>query len=153
MFERFTDRARLAVVQSQEEARTLDHDHVGPEHLLLSLAHERVGGVAARVLQSQGGSLETVRQRAAEAAGRGEQAPSGHLPFTEPAKDVLKLALAEAVELGHGYIGTEHILLGIIRGGDGVAARVLTGIGADLDGTRQQVTRMLEEHRRGHPTG
>jgi ATP-dependent Clp protease ATP-binding subunit ClpC len=148
MFERFTDRARLTVVQAQEEARTLGHGYVGPEHLLLSLAHERVGGSAARILESRGASLETVRQRAAAAAGRGEQAPSGRLPFTPQAKDVLKLAMDEAVQLGHDYIGTEHILLGLIRGGDGVAARVLTGMGADLDGTRQQVTRLLDEYRR-----
>ena len=155
MFERFTDRARLVVVRAQEEARTLDHDYVGTEHLLLALTHESIGGVAARVLESPGVGLEAVRQRTEEVTGRGEQAPSGHIPFTPQAKKVLELALSESRALGHNYIGTEHILLGLIREGDGVAAQVLTGLGADLDGTRQQVIRILDEYRRkhGHQTG
>ena len=147
MFERFTDRARRVVVQAQEEARSLDHDYVGTEHLLLGLIHESVGGVAAKTLESLGIGLEQVRQRVEEVTGRGEQAPSGHIPFTPRAKEVLKLALSESVQLGHHYIGTEHILLGLIREGDGVAARVLSGLGADLDGAREQAIRLLDQYR------
>jgi ATP-dependent Clp protease ATP-binding subunit ClpC len=150
MFELFTDRARRAVVRAQEEARTLDHDYVGPEHLLLGLTHEGVGGTAARVLESLGLAQEAVRQRAAEVAGRGEQAPSGHLPFTPQAKEVLRLALDEAVRLDHRYVGTEHILLGLFRAGDSAAGRVLTGLGADLDGARAQVIQVLAQHQREH---
>jgi hypothetical protein len=155
MFERFTDRARRVVVQAQEEARTLDHNYLGTEHLLLALTHESIGGVAAKALESLGIGLETVRQQAEEVTGRGEQAPSGHIPFTPQAKKALELALQESRALGHNYIGTEHILLGLIREGDGVAARVLTGLGADLDRAREQVIRLLDEHRRkhGHQTG
>ncbi len=155
MFERFTDRERLVVVRAQEEARRLDHDYVGTEHVLLALTHESIGGLAARVLESLGIGLQTVRQRVEEVAGRGEQAPPGHIPFTPQAKEVLKLALQEARALGHHYIGTEHILLGLIREGGGVAAQVLTGLGADLNGAREQVIRLLEEYRRkhGHQSG
>jgi ATP-dependent Clp protease ATP-binding subunit ClpC len=150
MFEQFTDRARLVVVRAQEEARTLDHNYLGPEHLLLGLTHEGIGGVGAGALESLGIGLEAVRQRVEEIIGRGEQAPSGHIPFTPQAKEVLKLALDESVQLGHRYIGTEHILLGLIREGDSVAAHVLTGLGADLDGAREQVIRLLDEYRREH---
>jgi len=153
MFERFTDRARLVVVRAQEEARLLDHGYVGPEHVLLGLIHESVGGVAARVLESLGIGLETVRQRVTEAIGRGKQAPSGRIPFTPQSKKLLELALGESRALGHNYIGTEHILLGLIRQGDGVAAQVLSGLGADLDRAREQVVRLLDEYRRGHGTG
>jgi ATP-dependent Clp protease ATP-binding subunit ClpC len=138
------------VVRAQEEARTLDHDYVGPEHLLLGLTHESTGGVGAGTLESLGIGLEAARQQVAEVAGRGERAPSGHLPFTPQAKEVLKLALDEAAQLGHGYVGTEHILLGLIRGGDGVAARVLTGLGADLERARERVIQILDEYRREH---
>ncbi len=110
MFKRFTDRARLVVVRAQEEARTLDHHYLGIEHLLLALTHESIGGVAAKVLDSLGIGLEAVRQQVEEVTGRGEQAPSGHIPFTPQAKKVLELALSEARVLGHNYIGTEHIL-------------------------------------------
>jgi ATP-dependent Clp protease ATP-binding subunit ClpC len=150
MFQRFTDRARRAVVRAQEEARTLNHDYTGTEHLLLGLTHESVGGVAAKALESMGISLDAVRERVEEVTGRGEQAPSGHIPFTPQAKEVLKLAMGESVHLGHQYIGTEHILLGLIREGDGLAAQVLTGLGADLNGAREQVTRLLHEYRREH---
>lgn len=155
MVHQLTDRARLVVVQTQEEARMLNHDYVGTEHLLLGLIHERVGGLAVRVLESLGIGLEEVRQRVQEVIGRGERAPAGHIPFTSPAREVLKLALDESVQLDHHYIGTEHILLGLIREGDGVAAQVLTGLGADLDGTRELVIRLLDEYRRehGHRTG
>ena len=150
MFERFTDRARLVVVRAQEEARRLDHDYVGTEHLLLGLIHESVGGMAAKALESLGIGLETVRQRVEEVTDRGEQAPSGRILFTPQAKKVLELALLESIQLGHHYIGTEHILLGLIREGDGVAVQVLSGLGADLDGAREQVIRLLDEYRREH---
>ena len=155
MFERFTDRARLVVVRAQEEARRLDHNYIGTEHVLLALTHESMGGVAAKVLESLGIGLEAVRQRVEEVTGRGQQAPSGHIPFTPQSKKVLELALQESRALGHNYIGTEHILLGVIRAGDGVAARVLSGLGADLDAAREQVIRLLDEYRRkrGHQTG
>jgi ATP-dependent Clp protease ATP-binding subunit ClpC len=148
MFKRFTDRARLAVVQAQAEARTLDHDQVRTEHLLLSLVDESIGGVAAKTLESLSIGPAAVRQRVAELTGRDEHAPSGHIPFAPEAKKALELALREATGLGHRYIGTEHLLLGLIQQGDGVAAQVLTGLGADLDGARAQVIRLLGEHRR-----
>jgi ATP-dependent Clp protease ATP-binding subunit ClpC len=150
MFERFTDRARRVVLRAQEEARRLDHDYVGTEHVLLGLTHESVGGLAAGALKSLGIRLETVRQRIEEVAGRGEQTPSGHIPFTPQAKKVLELALQESRALGHNYIGTEHILLAVIREGDGMAAHVLSDLGADLDGAREQVIRLLEEYQREH---
>jgi ATP-dependent Clp protease ATP-binding subunit ClpC len=150
MFQRFTDRARRVVVRAQDEARTLNHDYIGTEHLLLGLIHEGVGGMAAKALESMGISPDAVRERVEEVNGRGEQAPSGHIPFTPQAKEVLKLALDESIQLGHQYIGTEHILLGLIREGDGVAARVLTGLGADLNGARDQVIRLLDEYWREH---
>jgi ATP-dependent Clp protease ATP-binding subunit ClpC len=147
MFERFTDRARRVVILAQEEARMLDHDYVGTEHVLLGLIHEG-RGVAAIVLESLAIRPEVVRERVQAVVGRGEQAPSGHIPFTAQAKDLLRLALEESRDLGHTYVGTEHILLGLIHQGDGVAARVLTDLGADLNGAREQVIRILDEHRR-----
>jgi ATP-dependent Clp protease ATP-binding subunit ClpC len=147
MFERFTDRARRVVILAQEEARMLDHDYVGTEHLLLGLIHEG-GGVAAIVLESLAIRPEVVRERVEAVVGRGEQAPSGHIPFTAQAKDLLRLALEQSRALGHSYVGTEHILLGLIHQGDGVAAQVLTDLGADLNGAREQVIRILDEHRR-----
>ena len=142
MFERFTDRARRVVVLAQEEARMLDHSHIGTEHLLLGLIREG-GGVAAKALESLGISLQAVRQQVGEIVGRGQQAPSGHIPFTPRAKKVLELSLREALQLGHNYIGTEHILLGLIREGDGVAAQVLVKLGADPTRVRQQVIQLL----------
>jgi ATP-dependent Clp protease ATP-binding subunit ClpC len=124
MFERFTDRARQVVVLAQEEARMLNHGYIGTEHILLGLIREGEG-VAARALESLGISLEAVRQQVEKIIGRGQQAPSGHIPFTPRAKKVLELSLREAKALGHNYIGTEHILLGLIREGGGVAAQVL----------------------------
>jgi len=152
MFERFTDRARRVVVQAQEEARLLSHHYISPEHLLLGLIHEG-GGVAAKALESLGVSGETVRHRVEEATGRGERPPSGHIPFTPQAKKLLEQSLQESRALGHDYIGTEHILLGLIHQGDSVAAQVLTGLGVDLEGTREQVIRLLDEYRRGHQPG
>ena len=145
MFERFTDRARRTVVLAQEEARLLQHNYIGTEHLLLGLIHEGEG-VAAKALESLGIGLEAVRQQVEEIIGRGQQAPSGHIPFTPRAKKVLELALREAIQLGHNYIGTEHILLGLIREGDGVAAQVLVRLGADLNRTRQRVIEVLHGH-------
>jgi ATP-dependent Clp protease ATP-binding subunit ClpC len=142
MFERFTDGTRRVVVLAQDEARMLNHGYVGTEHILLGLIREG-GGVAARSLESLGISLDTVRQQVEEIIGRGQQAPSVHIPFTPRAKDVLELALSESLQLGHGYIGTEHILLGLLREGDGVAAQVLVRLGADLNRVREQVLQLL----------
>ena len=119
MFERFTDRARRVVVLAQEEARMLNHNYIGTEHILLGLIHEGEG-VAAKALESLGISLDAVRQQVEEIIGQGQQAPSGHIPFTPRAKKVLELSLREALQLGHNYIGTEHILLGLIREGEGI---------------------------------
>ena len=142
MFERFTDRARRVVVLAQEEARLLNHNYIGTEHILLGLIHEGEG-VAAKALESLGISLEKVRQQVEEIIGAGQSPPSGHIPFTPRAKKVLELSLREALQLGHNYIGTEHILLGLIREGEGVAAQVLVKLGADLARVRQQVIQLL----------
>ncbi|MEE6281931.1 ATP-dependent Clp protease ATP-binding subunit [Georgenia sunbinii] len=142
MFERFTDRARRVVVLAQEEARMLNHNYIGTEHILLGLIHEGEG-VAAKALESLDISLEAVRQQVTEIIGEGQQAPGGHIPFTPRAKKVLELSLREALQLGHNYIGTEHILLGLIREGEGVAAQVLNKLGADLNRVRQQVIQLL----------
>jgi ATP-dependent Clp protease ATP-binding subunit ClpC len=151
MFERFTDRARRVVVLAQEEARMLNHNYIGTEHILLGLIHEGEG-VAAKALESLGISLEAVRQQVEEIIGQGQQAPSGHIPFTPRAKKVLELSLREALQLGHNYIGTEHILLGLIREGDGVAAQVLVKLGADLNRVRQQVIQLLHGYQGKEPT-
>jgi ATP-dependent Clp protease ATP-binding subunit ClpC len=153
MFERFTDRARRVVVQAQAEAMALRHTYVGAEHLLLGLTHEEIGGVAPKALEALGISPETVRQRVLDVASPGDGSQSGHIPFTTQAKEVLKSSLDESVGLGHRYIGTEHLLLGFLRAGDNTAAQVLTGLGADLDSARAQVTRILAEYDRGHRTG
>ncbi|MBF5032190.1 MULTISPECIES: ATP-dependent Clp protease ATP-binding subunit [Micromonospora] len=150
MFERFTDRARRVVVLAQEEARMLNHNYIGTEHILLGLIHEGEG-VAAKALESLGISLEGVRQQVEEIIGQGQQAPSGHIPFTPRAKKVLELSLREALQLGHNYIGTEHILLGLIREGEGVAAQVLVKLGADLNRVRQQVIQLLSGYQGKEP--
>ena len=150
MFERFTDRARRVVVLAQEEARMLNHHYIGTEHILLGLIHEGEG-VAAKALESLGISLEAVRQQVEEIIGQGQQAPSGHIPFTPRAKKVLELSLREALQLGHNYIGTEHILLGLIREGEGVAAQVLVKLGADLNRVRQQVIQLLSGYQGKEP--
>jgi ATP-dependent Clp protease ATP-binding subunit ClpC len=142
MFERFTDRARRVVVLAQEEARILSHNYIGTEHILLGLLREGEG-VAAKALESLGLHLEAVRQQVEEIIGKGQQAPSGHIPFTPRAKKVLELSLREALQLGHDYIGTEHILLGLLSEGEGVAAQVLVRLGADLKRVRQQVIQLL----------
>src|SRR6266481_6191478 len=150
MFERFTDRARRFVVLAQEEARMLNHNYIGTEHILLGLIHEGEG-VAAKALESLGISLEAVRAQVEEIIGHGGQAPSGHIPFTPRAKKVLELSLREALQLGHNYIGTEHILLGLIREGEGVAAQVLVKLGADLNRVRQQVIQLLSGYQGKEP--
>ncbi len=152
MFERFTDRARRVVVLAQEEARLLNHNYIGTEHILLGLIHEGEG-VAAKALESLGISLEAVRSQVEEIIGQGGSSPSGHIPFTPRAKKVLELSLREALQLGHNYIGTEHILLGLIREGEGVAAQVLVKLGADLSRVRQQVIQLLSGYQGSGASG
>ena len=152
MFERFTDRARRVVVLAQEEARLLNHSYIGTEHILLGLIHEGEG-VAAKALESLSISLEAVRSQVEEIIGQGGSSPSGHIPFTPRAKKVLELSLREALQLGHNYIGTEHILLGLIREGEGVAAQVLVKLGADLSRVRQQVIQLLSGYQGGSSSG
>jgi ATP-dependent Clp protease ATP-binding subunit ClpC len=146
MFERFTDRARRVVVLAQEEARLLNHDYIGTEHILLGLIHEGEG-VAAMALERLGISLPAVRAQVEEVVGHGGSSPaSGHIPFTPRAKKVLELALREALQLGHNYIGTEHLLLGLVREGEGVAAQVLVKLGANLSRMREEVLQLLRGH-------
>ncbi|WP_252975097.1 ATP-dependent Clp protease ATP-binding subunit [Janibacter melonis] len=152
MFERFTDRARRVVVLAQEEARLLNHNYIGTEHILLGLIHEGEG-VASKALESLGISLEQVREQVQDIIGPGQQAPSGHIPFTPRAKKVLELSLREALQLGHNYIGTEHILLGLIREGEGVAAQVLVKLGAGLGRVRQTVIQLISGYRGGSREG
>jgi ATP-dependent Clp protease ATP-binding subunit ClpC len=142
MFERFTDRARRVVVLAQEESRMLNHNYVGTEHILLGLVHEGEG-VAAQALQGLGVSLEEVRRRVEEIIGEGDRRPTGHIPFTSRAKRVLELSLRESVQLGQKYIGTEHILLGLIAEGEGVAAQVMQQMGVDLDRARAAVIQFV----------
>jgi len=150
MFERFTDRARRVVVLAQEEAKMLNHNYIGTEHILLGLIHEGEG-VAAKALESLGISLDAVRDQVQDIIGQGQQQPAGHIPFTPRAKKVLELSLREALQLGHNYIGTEHILLGLIREGEGVAAQVLVKLGADLNRVRQQVIQLLSGYQGKEP--
>jgi len=161
MFERFTDRARRVVVLAQEESRMLNHNYIGTEHILLGLIHEGEG-IAAQALESLGISLEAVRRQVVDRVGEGKEAPTGHIPFTSRAKKVLELSLREALQLGHNYIGTEHLLLGLIREGDGVAlglasehegvaAQVLQQLGADLNRVRPEVIQLLSGY--GHHSG
>ena len=142
MFERFTDRARRVIVLAQDEAKLLNHNYIGTEHILLGLIHEGEG-VAAKALESLGISLEAVREQVEEIIGQGQQVPTGHIPFTPRAKKVLELSLREALQMNHQYIGTEHILLGLIREGEGVAAQVLIKLGADLNRVRSTVLQLL----------
>jgi ATP-dependent Clp protease ATP-binding subunit ClpC len=152
MLERFTDRARRVVVLAQEEARMLEHDYIGTEHLLLGLVHDG-GGVAARALEALGISLDAVRQQVEQIIGRGQQPRSGSIPFTPRAKKVMELARRESDAMGHGYVGTEHLLLGLVREGDGVAAQVLVRLGADLNRVRQQVILLLHRGAGPGPAG
>lgn len=150
MFERFTDRARRVVVLAQDEARRLNQNYIGTEHLLLGLIHEG-DGIAARALETMGISLEAVRTQVIEIIGEGEQPTTGHIPFTPRARKVLEYSMREALQLGHNYIGTEHILLGLLREGDGVAAQVLVNLGADLNTVRQTVIELLSGYQGGNP--
>jgi ATP-dependent Clp protease ATP-binding subunit ClpA len=143
VFERFTDRARSVVVLAQEEARLLKHNYIGTEHILLGLSHEGEG-VAAKALEAMGVSLQDVRSQVESIIGRGHSEPRGHIPFTPRAKKVLEMSLRESLQLGHNYIGTEHLLLGLIREGEGVGAQVLVKLGADLNRVRQQVNKLLQ---------
>jgi hypothetical protein len=142
LFERFTDRARRVVVQAQEEARVLSHNFIGTEHLLLGLIHEGEG-MGAKALEGLGIGLAAVRQQVEQMISPGEEPPRGHIPFTPQAKRALELSLRESRQLGHTHIGTEHILLGLIREGEGVAAQVLVRMGADLQRARHQVIQLL----------
>src|SRR3984957_3025054 len=142
MFERFTERARQVVVLAQEEARTLKHNYIGTEHILLGLLREEEG-LAARVLESLDITVERVRAQVVRIVGSGEEVTSGQIPFTPRAKKVLELALREALSLGHNYIGTEHILLGLVRENEGVAARILRDCGADAERIRNEVIRAI----------
>jgi ATP-dependent Clp protease ATP-binding subunit ClpC len=142
VFERFTDRARRVVVLAQEEARMLNHDYIGTEHLLLGLIHEGEG-IAAQALEALGISLRDARRDIEEIIGRGQATLPSHIPFTPRAKKVLELSLREALQLGHNYIGTEHILLGLVREGEGIAAQVLQKLGADLARVRETVVELL----------
>ena len=151
MFERFTDRARRVVVLAQEEARRLNHAHIGTEHLLLGLIHEG-DGVAAKALEALGVKRAAVRREVEETVGRGQRPPPGHIPFTPRAKTVLELSLRESNQLGHNYIGTEHILLGLLREGEGVAAQVLVKMGVDLNRVRQQVIGLLHGYTGERPS-
>jgi ATP-dependent Clp protease ATP-binding subunit ClpC len=145
MFERFTDRARRVVVQAQGEARALGHDYIGTEHLLLGLISEG-GGVGAKALESLGVSAAELRAGVAEMVAAGQQSSTGHIPFTPQAKQVLRLALGEALRLEHNYVGTEHLLLALISERDDVAGRVLAAAGADLGRARAEVVRLLAEY-------
>ena len=147
MFERFTDRARRVIVLAQEEARSFNHNYIGTEHILLGLIQE--GECVAKALESMGISLEAVRQEVEEIIGRGSQPHVGHIPFTPRAKKVLELSLREGLQMGHKYIGTEFLLLGLIREGEGVAAQVLVKLGADLPRVRQQVIQLLSGYEGG----
>ena len=147
MFERFTDQARRVVVHAQEEVRALGHDSIGTEHLLLGLVREGKG-VGAHALLALGISREAVLDRIEGAVEHGDQALSGHIPFSQRAKDTLVLSLQESRALGHRYIGTEHILLALLAPGEGTAAQVLSGLGATPEAVRAQVTRLLDEHQR-----
>jgi hypothetical protein len=150
MFERFTDRARRTVVLAQEEARLLNHDYIGTEHLLLGLIHAGQG-VAAKALESLNVSLRAARSEVEAIIGQGQAGPTGHIPFTPRAKKVLELSLREALRLGHNYIGTEHVLLGLIREGEGVGAQVLTKLGATLEKAREEVVGLLRGFGPDHP--
>jgi ATP-dependent Clp protease ATP-binding subunit ClpA len=150
LFERFTDRARRVVVLAQEEARILVHNYIGTEHLLLGLIHDGEG-VAWQALESLGVSLSAARSQVEEIIGQGQAVPTAHMPFTPRAKKVLELSLREAIQLGRNYIDTEHILLGLVREGEGVGAQVLVRLGAHLDRVRQAVTGLLEGREEGTP--
>lgn len=148
MFQRFTDRARRVVVLAQEEARMLRHNYIGTEHMLLGLIHEEEG-VAAKALESLNISLDAVRQQVEEIIGEGQALPVGHIPFTPRVKKVFELSLREALQLGHNFIGTEHLLLGLVREGEGVGVEVMKRLGANMNQIRHHVMQQLT----GYVTG
>jgi len=150
MFERFTDRARRVVVLAQDEARLLNHNYIGTEHILLGLIHE-AEGVGAKALEALGVTLDAVREQVRDIIGEGNQAPTGHIPFTPRAKKVLELSLREALQLGHNYIGTEHILLGLLREGEGTAVKVLSRLKAEPAAVRQEVIERLSGYQGKEP--
>src|SRR5215471_19800533 len=150
MFERFTERARRVVVFAQEEARDLNHNYIGTEHLLLGLLRD-ADSVAGRALRELDISQDAVREQVTEIIGRGKRSPSGHIPFTPRAKKVLELSLREALQLNHNYIGTEHVLLGLVGEGEGVAAQVLIKLGGSLSRVRQQVIQLLHGYQGKEP--
>ncbi|MEO2098598.1 MAG: Clp protease N-terminal domain-containing protein, partial [Brachybacterium sp.] len=150
MFERFTDRARRVVVLAQDEARLLNHNYIGTEHILLGLIHENEG-VGAKALEALGVTLDAVREQVRDIIGEGNQTPSGHIPFTPRAKKVLELSLREALQLGHNYIGTEHILLGLLREGEGTAVKVLSRLKAEPSAVRQEVIERLSGYQGKEP--
>jgi ATP-dependent Clp protease ATP-binding subunit ClpC len=154
VFERFTERARQVVVLAQDEARALKHNYIGTEHILLGLLREEEG-LAARVLESLDITVEEVRAQVARIVGQGDEVTTGQMPFTPRAKKVLELALREALSLRHNYIGTEHILLGLVRENEGVAARILLDFDADAEKIRNEIIRMLSGpgRRQGGATG
>jgi ATP-dependent Clp protease ATP-binding subunit ClpC len=147
LFERFTDTARRVVVYAQEEARLLDHSYIGTEHILLGLLHDDTE-TAVQVLTAIGADLQAVRGQVEEIIGRGQDLPAGDIPFTPRAKKVLELSLREALQLGHNYIGSEHILLGLLREREGVGAQVLERLGADFDELRQSILALLRARQR-----
>ena len=151
MFERFTNQSRRVVVLAQEEARMLNHNYIGTEHLLLGLLHEGQGA-GAKALNAMDITLSAARDQVVAIIGRGQQQASGHIPFTPRAKKSLELSLREALQLGDGYIGTGHLLLGIIRQGDNMAVKILDGLGADLNGLPARVTQELRNHPEGQGT-
>jgi ATP-dependent Clp protease ATP-binding subunit ClpC len=151
MFERYTDRARRVIVLAQENARMLNHAYIGTEHLLLGLLHED-GGVARKALDSLGITLDAARQQVEQRVGLGQQGPSGHIPFTPRTKTVLELGLREAIQFGHSYIGTEHLLLGLARESEGIGASVLVALGAPLDAVRARVLELLGSYEGAKPT-
>jgi ATP-dependent Clp protease ATP-binding subunit ClpC len=151
MFERFTDRARRVVVEAQHEARALGHDYIGTEHLLLGLLAEG-SGVGAKALEALGVGADGLRERVEGMVGRGQAEMTGHIPFTPAAKKALKQSLAEALRFGHNYIGTEHLLLGLLAEKEGVAARALADSGADLKRVRAEVARLLAEYHKKQQT-
>ncbi len=145
MFQRFNDGARRVVVHAQEEARLLNHNYIGTEHILLGIARDDEG-IAVEALDALDLRLAAIRRQVEQIIGRGAMPPSGHIPFTPRAKKVLELSLREALQLGSNFIGAEHILLGLLREGDGVAAMALVQLGADLNRVRHQVIRVIAQY-------
>lgn len=150
LFERFNDNARRVIVTAQAEAMALNHHYLGTEHILLALLRDS-DGVAAKVLESLGADLLVIRRQVEDAVGRGQQIPRGHIPLTARAKSVIELSMREALQVGHNYVGTEHLLLGLIREGEGVASQVLASAGVDTRRVRQEIIEALAGHEEREP--